>query len=189
MGADPAGVRARPRHSDSEAPAASSTSMLVWLAGGSGSIEDQEQNQQRWQKWAKEKLSPADRERMKKKKSKQDQQAARFGRNTAAQTAAALAAVDHQYRIYTDGGADGNGARGHRGASGWGVHVQVVSAADTTPAMCDACISPMAWCCCGLEAEEAGEAVTVGNADVTAAADLWGPVVTDPQAAYYWGAQ
>jgi ribonuclease HI len=172
----------------SEAPAASSTSMLVWLAGGSGSIEDREQNQQRWQKWAKEKLSPADRERMKKKKSKQDQQAARFGRNTAAQTAAALATVDHQYRIYTDGGADGNGARGHRGASGWGVHVQVVSAADTTPAMCDVCISPMAWCSCGLDAEEAGEAVTVGNADVTAVADLWGPVVTDPEAAYYWGA-
>ena len=83
---------------------------------------------------------------------------------------------------------DGNGACGHRGASGWGVHVQVVSAADTTPAMCDVCISPMAWCSCGLDAEEAGEAVTVGNADVTAAADLWGPVVTDPEAAYYWGA-
>ena len=37
-----------------------------------------------------------------------------------------MAVTLHWYRLYTDGGADGNGARGVQGASGWGVHVQEV---------------------------------------------------------------
>ena len=42
--------------------------------------------------------------------------------NTAAETAAELAAFDHGLRIYTDGGCDTNGAGGMLGASGWGAH-------------------------------------------------------------------
>ena len=42
--------------------------------------------------------------------------------NTAAETAAELAAFDHGLRIYTDGGCDSNGAGGVLGASGWGAH-------------------------------------------------------------------
>ena len=42
--------------------------------------------------------------------------------NTAAETAAELAAFDHGLRIYTDGGCDSNGVGGVLGASGWGAH-------------------------------------------------------------------
>ena len=43
---------------------------------------------------------------------------------TGAETEAALSDIGgSQLRVYTDGGADGNGARGIWGAAGWGVHV------------------------------------------------------------------
>jgi hypothetical protein len=48
--------------------------------------------------------------------------------NTAKQTAAELADIEHELRIYSDGGCDGNGAGGKWGASGWGVHVSLVTA-------------------------------------------------------------
>jgi hypothetical protein len=47
---------------------------------------------------------------------------------TGPETEAALEAIGgRQLRVYTDGGADGNGAKGVWGAAGWGVHVVEVA--------------------------------------------------------------
>ena len=36
-----------------DAPAATSTEQLIWMAGGLGTEEERKENQERWQKWAK----------------------------------------------------------------------------------------------------------------------------------------
>ena len=177
----------------SEAPAASNTDMLIWLAGGAGSDEDRTANQKQWQKWCENHLSPADLKRMKKTKKKKtattSDRPGRFRKNTAVQTAEALRVSPHRFRLYTDGGCDGNGARGKRGAAGWGVHVQDISEE------CACCGARCRWCICALDAAEepaaggddtpaalAQSAATFDRGDVgcvSSWADLWGPVVTN----------
>ena len=48
--------------------------------------------------------------------------------NRVEETAAALVDIDHKWWIYSDGGCDGNGAKGHWGAAGWGAHILAVNA-------------------------------------------------------------
>ena len=77
--------------------------------------------------------------------------------NTEEETRTALAEIkEPALRCYTDGGCDGNGAKGKWGAAGWGAHILAVNAAG--------------------EKEET-------------AAELWGPVVTDPGSPWWCGAQ
>ena len=79
--------------------------MLIWLAGGAGSSEDKTANQKRWQQWCENHLSRADLRRMKKKEETATKggRPARFQKNTDVQVAAALAAIPHRFRLYTDG--------------------------------------------------------------------------------------
>ena len=49
--------------------------------------------------------------------------------NTEEETRIALAKIkEPALRCYTDGGCDGNGAKGHWGAAGWGAHILAVNA-------------------------------------------------------------
>ena len=103
-----------------DAPAHSDNDMLIGLAGGTGTQDEREAARRQWKEWCLQKLSAADRDRRKKvyagKEAGQSVKA-----NTAEETAAALAEMEHGWRIYSDGGCDGNGAKGVWGASGFGV--------------------------------------------------------------------
>ena len=85
-----------------------------------------------WTLDSKKLMSDADRERMRRRPAggvdvPRDQKA-----NTAAETAAKLAEIEHGLRVFTDGGCNGNGKGGVWGASGWGAHVlRVLPAGDT----------------------------------------------------------
>ena len=163
--------------------------MLVHLAGGSGTFEDRKEARRRWESWCKDKLCPADREKLKRKSKRRDGQLRRHTANTAEQTAAVLASTPHRYRAYTDGGCDGNGSKGVWGASGWGAHVMEVGAAahGQGQGWCYRCDAPPQACVCELDAASAGD-FTAGDAEVTARADLWGPVVTNGRAPCFFGA-
>ena len=106
-----------------DAPAYNSVAQLVWMAGGSGTTQEREDNRKQWRKWAFALLGPADQARKKKKQSSTGDPSKQVRANTAAETAEKLAQTDHSLRIYTDGGSDGNGAKGQWGESGWGVAV------------------------------------------------------------------
>ena len=99
------------------APAASSTAMLVALAGGDGTFDDRREARLRWESMCKDLLSPADRERSKRKYKRREGTMQRHTANTAEQTASVLSSTPHRYRCYTDGGADGNGRNGFWGAA------------------------------------------------------------------------
>ena len=88
------------------------------MAGGSSTQEDRKENRQRWERWAKDLLSPADRERMKKKYVASGERTRTKVNPTSAETEAALADIQHRYRLYTDGGCDDNGTGGVDGAAG-----------------------------------------------------------------------
>ena len=81
---------------------------------------------------------------------------------TSAETEAALADIQHRYRLYTDGGCDDNGAGGVDGAAGWGVHVREATT---------------------VASLFAGETAMT----TTAVADLWGRVELDEGSEFYHG--
>ena len=97
--------------------------------------EDRAKAHSQWTLASKELMADCDRERMR-HTSAADTPANRKA-NTPEQTAAELAAVEHELRIYSDGGCDGNGAGGKWGASGWGVHVSLVLADGSLEEMAD----------------------------------------------------
>jgi hypothetical protein len=107
-----------------DAPAHNSNDQLIGLAGGSGSVEEREAARKQWRECCLWRLSDADKHR-KTRKHKPNAEDVVMA-NTAEETAAALAAVEHRYRIYSDGGSDGNGAKGQWGASGYGVSINEV---------------------------------------------------------------
>ena len=145
-----------------DAPAANTTEQLVYMAGGSGTQEDRKENRQRWERWAKDLLSPADRERMKKKYVASGERTRTKVNPTSAETEAALADIQQRYRLYTDGGCDDNGAGGVDGAASWGVHVREATA---------------------VASLFAGETAMT----TTAVADLWGRVELDEGSEFYHG--
>ena len=102
-----------------DALAFNSAEMLVWLAGGSGSEEDRKENRKRWRVQAMMCLAPADKERRKKKKAGATVAKTLAVNRTKEEIRLAFVAVDHDWRIYTDGGADGNGAGGDWGEAGF----------------------------------------------------------------------
>ena len=102
-----------------DAPAHSNNDQLIGLAGGSGSEEEREAARKTWKEWCSRRLSDADKDRRKKRYKPKAEDAVKA--NDAAGTAAALGAVVHRYRIYSDGGTDGNGAGRVWGDSGYGV--------------------------------------------------------------------
>jgi ribonuclease HI len=59
--------------------------------------------------------------------------------NTAEETAAALVAIKHKWRIYSDGECDGNGAKGVWGASGFGVAIYLVQDDGSVKEISDLC--------------------------------------------------
>lgn len=89
--------------------------------------EDRAEAHSQWTLASKELMTDSDRERMR-RKGAADTPTPNRKANTAEQTAAELAAIEHELRLSSDGGCDGNGAGGKWGASGWGVHVSSVSA-------------------------------------------------------------
>jgi hypothetical protein len=88
-----------------------SNDQLIGLVGGSGSVEEREAAQNQWREWCLRRLSDANKDRKTRKHNPKAVNAVMA--NTAEETAAALAAVEHWYRIYSDRGSDGNGAKGH----------------------------------------------------------------------------
>ena len=104
-----------------DAPAHNNNDQLIGLAGGSGSDAEREVARKQWKEWCSRRLSDADKDRKKKRYKLKAEDAVKA--NDAEGTAAALSAVTHRYRIYSDGGSDGNGAGGVWGASGYGVGI------------------------------------------------------------------
>eukprot|EP01052_Picozoa_sp_SAG31_P006016 SAG31_NODE_273_length_18667_cov_3.603619_1_plen_186_part_00 len=96
--------------------------MLVHLAGGSGSEEDRKENRKRWWEAAQRCLCPADVER--RRKGGKTEGESLKATDALEEFHAALAAVDHSLLLYTNVGADGNGAKGEWGESGFGVSVR-----------------------------------------------------------------
>ena len=85
-----------------------------------------------WTLDSKKLISDADRERMRRRPAEGVDVLRIQKANTAAETAAKLAEIEHKLRVFTDGGCDGNGKGGVWGASGWGAHVlRVLPAGDT----------------------------------------------------------
>eukprot|EP01050_Picozoa_sp_SAG11_P010645 SAG11_NODE_1078_length_5963_cov_5.690825_6_plen_178_part_00 len=72
-----------------DAPAHTSVDMLIWMAGGSGTEQEQEENRAQWKKWAIEKLCLKHQERRKRrgKTAESDSAAPAFRGMTAEETA------------------------------------------------------------------------------------------------------
>ena len=113
--------------------------------------------------------------------------------NTAEETAAKLAEIGGvQLRCYTDGGADGNGAKGVWGAAGWGAHVLLARDGGDTEVKADLwglveTDADSVWCCGATHGtNNTGELIGIGQAllwlrDVAAHATLSAPeAVTAP---------
>ena len=147
-----------------DAPAFTSVEMLVYLAGGSGGESDREENRQRWREVGLSCLCPADVARRKGGVAVNTLQT----HNTSAEFRATLASIDHALLLYTDGGANGNGACGEWGSAGFGVSVREVG---------DAVV--------GDNGDESDEEVEDGGRIV---AELYGPIVSDRSSPYYDGA-
>ena len=103
-----------------DAPATTSNGMLVEMAGGFGTAENREIRRAQWSEWCKRRLPAFDRKREIQKEDLLRQVRASVTANTAEETAAALRNIKHSWRIYSDGGCDGNGAKGKWGKSGYG---------------------------------------------------------------------
>eukprot|EP01052_Picozoa_sp_SAG31_P062920 SAG31_NODE_21883_length_538_cov_1.496583_1_plen_121_part_10 len=88
---------------------------------GYGDEDTRKESKDRWRMLAKGQMQVCEQVRLAKVGS--DPARPRYTRNSAEQTAAALADAAHRYRIYTDGGCDGNGAGGDWGVAAYGAHV------------------------------------------------------------------
>ena len=98
-----------------DAPSASNA-RLVQMAGGLGTQDEREAARLIWKSSCIELLSEVDRRRMK----KTTEAHVVVKANTKEETAVALAAISHRWRIYTDGGCDDSGNGTESGAAGWG---------------------------------------------------------------------
>ena len=95
-----------------DAPASTSNGQLVEMAGGFGSAEKREVRRAQWSEWCKRRLPAVDRTREIHNEGLLRQVRANVTANTAEETAAALSDIKHSWRIYSDGGCDGNGSKG-----------------------------------------------------------------------------
>ena len=77
---------------------------LVEMAGGFGSTENRETRRAEWKAMCKRRLSDADRSRVNRKEDLLADIRACVTANTTEETAAALSATEHKWRIYSDGG-------------------------------------------------------------------------------------
>ena len=102
-----------------DAPAHNNNDQLVGLSSGSGSETEREVARKQWKEWCSRLLSDADKDRKKNMHKPKAEDALKA--NDVSGTAAALGAVVHRYRIYSDGGTDDNGAGGVWGDSVYGV--------------------------------------------------------------------
>ena len=102
-----------------DAPAYNTKDQLVALAGGNGSEKEREEARKTWREWSMRHLSDGDRARMKKSSTPSDIKAREIKANTPEETAKVLRDTEHDWRLYSDGGCDGNGAKGFWGDSEW----------------------------------------------------------------------
>jgi hypothetical protein len=93
-----------------DAPAHNNNDQLIGLAGGTGTEEEREAARKQLKEWCTRKLSAADRDRKKRRRERVPPVSIKA--NTAEETVTALVEIGHKWRIYSDEGCDGNGAKG-----------------------------------------------------------------------------
>jgi hypothetical protein len=120
-----------------DAPAHSNNDQLIGLAGGTGTVEEREVARKQWKEWCTRKLSATHRDRKKRRRERVPPVSIKA--NTAEETAVALVEIDHKWRIYSDGGCDGNGAKGVWGASGFGTAIYLVQDDGSVKEVSDLC--------------------------------------------------
>ena len=104
-----------------DVPANNSNGQLVEMAGGFGTEENRKAQRAVWHEWAKRQMSDVDRNRRNIQEDLMKQVKLSITANTAEETAEALRDHTHRWRVYIDGGCDGNGAKGIWGKSCHGV--------------------------------------------------------------------
>ena len=107
-----------------DAPAHTNNDQLIGMAGGTGTAEEREVARKQWKEWCTRKLSAADTDRKKRRRERVPSESVKA--NTVEETAAALVSIVHKWRIYSDGGYDGNGAKGVWGKAGYGAAIYLV---------------------------------------------------------------
>jgi ribonuclease HI len=120
-----------------DAPAHSNNDQLIGMAGGAGTVEEREVARKQWKEWCTRRLSTADRDR--KKRRHERVPSASIKANTVEETAAALENIVHKWRIYSDGGCDGNGAKGIWGKAGYGAAIYLVQDDGSVKEISDLC--------------------------------------------------
>ena len=120
-----------------DAPAHSNNDQLIGMAGGTGTAEEREVARKQWKEWCTRKLSAADRDRKKRRRERVPSESVKA--NTVEETAAALANIVHKWRIYSDGGCDGNGAKGIWGKAGYGAAIYLVQDDGSVKEISDLC--------------------------------------------------
>jgi ribonuclease HI len=108
-----------------DAPESDSNDDLVQMAGGAGSMEERRDVKRRWKRECIDLLAKPDQLRMFPSHRCELERA-----NTREETISKLAAVEHRFRIYTDGGCDDSG---EGGIAGWGASAVRVTSPDAQP--------------------------------------------------------
>ena len=143
-----------------DALAHSNNDQLIGLAGGTGTVEEREVARKQWKEWCTRRLRATDRDRKTRTPRRGHSEEARavpsssIKANTAEETAATLVDIEHKWRIYNDGGCDGNGAKGLWGASGFGAAIYLVQDDGSVNEISDLCGPAVTgtasvWCCVG----------------------------------------
>jgi ribonuclease HI len=89
-------------------------------------VKEREEARKQWKAWTMRHLCEGDRARMRKSSTPSDKKDREITANTPVETANVLRDTEHDWRLYSDGGCDGNGAKGIWGDSGWGVAIYEV---------------------------------------------------------------
>ena len=120
-----------------DVPASTANGDLVDMAGGFGTAEHREKQRLHWRGLCKRRLADVDRTRQVMKEDLLAEIRKSVTANTAEETAAALLNTAHSWRIYSDEGCDGNGAKGIWGKAGYGAVIYACGTDGTVTEVAD----------------------------------------------------
>ena len=112
------GVVDKPDDNMMDVPANNSNGQLIEMARRFGTHENRKAQRAVWHEWAQRKMSHIDRNRRKGHDDVMTHVKQSVTTNRAKETAEALRDTKHRWRVYSDGGCDGNGAKGIWGKAG-----------------------------------------------------------------------
>ena len=120
-----------------DVPASTANGDLVDMAGGFGTAEHREKQRLHWRGLCKRRLADVDRTRQVMKEDLLAEIRKSVTANTVEETAAALLNTAHSWRIYSDGGCDGNGAKGIWGKARYGAVIYACGTDGTVTEVAD----------------------------------------------------